>query len=326
MSQVDFEIIDEGSQRRVVARGMHGTVYESGAKCTEVQTLHTRPFLETLIRACGAATVELLQLEDPNTEFGRRAEYALDRYALDLRDQRVLDFGCGTGAPTITLARRGAAEVTAVDISTTALDVLEVRAKEAGLLSVIQAHAIGPTDHLEFVPNAGVDLVTMFEVIEHIPPGERQRILHALWTKLRPGGHLLVTAPNRACLKDGHTTGLWFANQLPPAARAWYARTVSGRCRGWSTERLLTSGLGAFSWWEFKRHLRGFPHVDLAVALPSNSLPPADGRGKQAYVLATRVLHRGLLRVFGPLEAFLPYLYLCIQKTAAQPVGDDIAS
>jgi magnesium-protoporphyrin O-methyltransferase len=54
----------------------------------------------------------------------------------DLRGQRVLDAGCGTGALAVEAARRGA-EVVAIDLSATLVDIARERApKDLGLGSI----------------------------------------------------------------------------------------------------------------------------------------------------------------------------------------------
>lgn len=103
------------------------------------------------------------------------------------RGRRVLDIGCGTGYGAAELTRTAAA-VTAIDLSPEAV-------------RWAREHTSAP---VRFVASAGerlpfreaqFDLVTSFEVIEHIPdwPGliaEARRVL-------APGGQFVVSTPNR---------------------------------------------------------------------------------------------------------------------------------
>ena len=52
---------------------------------------------------------------------------------------RILDIGCGSGAPTLELARLSQGEVTGIDINQDYLDRLSKRAMEAGLSSKVKA-------------------------------------------------------------------------------------------------------------------------------------------------------------------------------------------
>jgi ubiquinone/menaquinone biosynthesis C-methylase UbiE len=52
---------------------------------------------------------------------------------------RILDIGCGSGIPTMELARLGRGEVIGIDIDQPALDKLAVRIEKAGLTGRVQA-------------------------------------------------------------------------------------------------------------------------------------------------------------------------------------------
>jgi len=55
------------------------------------------------------------------------------RFWKDIRDKRVIDFGCGYGAEAIEMVARGAANVVGVDIRDSVLDVARARAAERGV-------------------------------------------------------------------------------------------------------------------------------------------------------------------------------------------------
>ncbi len=74
----------------------------------------------------------------------RMRSIMLSRLPADLRGARVLDAGCGTGAMTEELARRGA-EVVAVDISPQLINIAEARLP-AGLRPQVRFHAGDMTD------------------------------------------------------------------------------------------------------------------------------------------------------------------------------------
>ena len=52
---------------------------------------------------------------------------------------RILDIGCGSGIPTLELARLGRGEIIGIDIDQSALDVFTSKIKEAGLSDRIRA-------------------------------------------------------------------------------------------------------------------------------------------------------------------------------------------
>jgi ubiquinone/menaquinone biosynthesis C-methylase UbiE len=57
----------------------------------------------------------------------------------ELAKPRILDMGCGSGIPTLELARLSRGEVIGIDIDQPALDRFVMKIKEAGLASRVQA-------------------------------------------------------------------------------------------------------------------------------------------------------------------------------------------
>lgn len=102
--------------------------------------------------------------------------------------KRVLDAGCGAGFGAWELART-ASEVLAVDVSAEAIDFARERYR-GGNLRFQQADCCSLP-----AADGSVDLVTAFEVIEHIQDwrgflAESRRVL-------APGGQFIVSTPNR---------------------------------------------------------------------------------------------------------------------------------
>ena len=101
--------------------------------------------------------------------------------------RRVLDAGCGTGYGAEMLAAAGAASVMGVDSAAAVVEA--ARARAGGRLAFERADVARlPCDDGSF------DLVTCFEVIEHVPdPGA---VLGELRRVLAPGGVLAISSPN----------------------------------------------------------------------------------------------------------------------------------
>lgn len=108
-----------------------------------------------------------------------------------LEGATVLDVGCGGGLASEALARRGA-QVTAIDASPEMLKTAQLHAAESGVdIDYQHTHA----ESLAAMHAEQFDLVTCFEMIEHVP--DPQATLAALATLVRPGGHLIVSTINR---------------------------------------------------------------------------------------------------------------------------------
>ena len=105
------------------------------------------------------------------------------------RRRRVLDIGCGAGYGSAELAR-AAATVTGVDLSPEAIALAE-SSYSAPNLRFLAASATS----IPF-PDASFDLITCFEVIEHIH--EWPSLLSEARRLLSPGGQFIVSTPNKS--------------------------------------------------------------------------------------------------------------------------------
>jgi len=108
-----------------------------------------------------------------------------------LAGRSVLEVACGRGGFAAWLARQGPALVVAGDFSRTAVAKAARLAEAAGPRAVrfvvTDIGSLGCAD-------AAFDVVVSCETIEHLP--DPRAALHELARVLRPGGELLLTAPN----------------------------------------------------------------------------------------------------------------------------------
>jgi SAM-dependent methyltransferase len=115
----------------------------------------------------------------------------LVREVSSLTPGTALDVGCGEGADAIWLARRGW-QVTAVDVSATALHRAAGHAAEAGI-----AHRVTWAQHdlARSFPDGFFDLVSA--QFFHSPvaaPGDREMTLNRSASAVAPGGTLLIVS------------------------------------------------------------------------------------------------------------------------------------
>jgi 2-polyprenyl-3-methyl-5-hydroxy-6-metoxy-1,4-benzoquinol methylase len=137
-----------------------------------------------------------LERLDPAVDGGLVASEHLLRYhwAGELvRGKRVLDAGCGTGYGAAMLAEAGAAHVVGIDIAEEAV----ARAAEVSDAEFV----VGDVHELPF-PDDAFDVVTCFEVIEHVEGTEQ--VVAELTRVLAPGGVLLISSPNRDAYPAGN--------------------------------------------------------------------------------------------------------------------------
>jgi SAM-dependent methyltransferase len=148
-----------------------------------------------------------------------RARKLLDNFEslapIELRERRVLDIGCGTGALGPIVAERGGLYLGG-DYHR---HVLQFARPSPGY-SYTQCSGI----ELPF-PDRCFDLVLAFDVIEHLSGGKswQLRFLHELRRVLAPFGMILLTTPNHWYPYDAHTD-LNFPQFLPRFLRDRYIR------------------------------------------------------------------------------------------------------
>lgn len=203
--------------------------------------------------------------DDPSLQgviYRERQQAVLERVA-ELRlsaGARVLELGCGAGLLTVELARRGYA-VQAVDASISMVELTERRLAEADLTARCRAQA-GDVHRLSstFEDFALVIAVGLLPWL-HQP----DQVLAEIARVLQPGGHLVLTADNRARLStlvDPRANVL--LTPLKRLRRRLRPRTVEAarsrlhfpshvnamvRSAGFELDRTSSVGFGPFSLW-----------------------------------------------------------------------------
>jgi len=137
------------------------------------------------------------------------------------RRARLLELGCGAGQVSRMLARHG--DVTGIDQSPVGIE--RARATAPGEYHVAVLPMIP-------VPDEAFEVCVLSQVLEHFAPGEQTALLVNVRRKVRPGGHLVVTTPNRPVsmamrFRAGELQPV--ENWLEPAELT----ALLGRC-GWS--------------------------------------------------------------------------------------------
>ncbi len=105
-----------------------------------------------------------------------------------LSGRSALDVGCGAGLVCEPMARLGA-DVTGVDASAENIGVASAHAESSGLDIRYMAGELASLNLGTF------DLVTSFEVIEHV--ADKPAFLEQLAASLKPDGMLVMSTPNR---------------------------------------------------------------------------------------------------------------------------------
>lgn len=155
----------------------------------------------------------------------------LSTLPMDMRGQRLLDAGCGTGALAIAAAERGA-EVVAIDVSQGLIDVAQQRAPRHLTIDWrvgdMRNNALGLFDH-----------VVAMDSLIHYDEGDILGVLRA-WSQRSP--HIVFTfAPGTALLRTMHFVGKAFPRSdrspaILPVSEARLMRAIGDALPGYRVD------------------------------------------------------------------------------------------
>jgi 2-polyprenyl-3-methyl-5-hydroxy-6-metoxy-1,4-benzoquinol methylase len=211
------------------------------------RTTYSLALIETILRVKGLAWLcDEIRRDEDRDYVERPLLKELNAYFPTgyFSRKRILDFGCGSAASTIILARNFPdAEIVGVELYPELLQIAEGRKEHHGQANVDLCRSPSGS---QLPDNIGeFDIVVMSAVYEHLLPEERRTITEQLWRAIRPGGALFIDqAPNRMFPIELHTTGLLFINYLPDPVAYSFARRFSKRIDPNSSwESLLRQGI-----------------------------------------------------------------------------------
>lgn len=110
-----------------------------------------------------------------------------------LRDQYVLDVGCGGGILSEGMARKGA-DVLGIDLSAQALQAAQQHAANEGI-DAVAYREISAEDLADAMPGE-FDIVTCMEMLEHVP--DPASVVQACAQLVRPGGWVFFSSIHRS--------------------------------------------------------------------------------------------------------------------------------
>lgn len=220
---------ERGGGRRLVTVHPAPGVFVSRQEFT---TSYPLALIEQLLRVKAPSYLcdEIARDEDPKyVELFLR--YSLLGYVTEdeFRGARMLDFGSGSGASTVVMARMfPETEIVGVELEQALIETARLRAQHYGLSNL--AFIRSPTPD-ELPHELGTfRFINLGAVYEHLLPDERPRLLAQLWSLLELDGVFFVNQlPYRFYPIEAHTTGLPLLNYMPDrvahaAARRWSKR------------------------------------------------------------------------------------------------------
>ena len=142
----------------------------------------------------------------------------------DKKDLTILDLGCGVGDKAIVL-KKLFPSFRVLGLETVEYDDPEHKAhlphlffeKIYGKINKAYGIELGLFDGLHIdVPDASLDAIVLYAVIEHVAPEHRKAFIDSATTKLKPGGTMIVTrCPRRYGLME------FISRKLKLGAHEW---------------------------------------------------------------------------------------------------------
>jgi len=180
---------------KIEVQGTHEEATESHRYTDESFAINDQltSFAGLLCKASGSNFAGFMQERYVPGTWSKIAEYEhLPRYlfARDIAEgRRTLDFGCGTGYGTSLLSQK-AKSVVGLDIDTEALQWAREHHKRSNLS--YERHA----DFGATLPDASFDLITCFEMIEHVAEPAQRETIRNISRMLAPNGLTVISTPN----------------------------------------------------------------------------------------------------------------------------------
>lgn len=176
---------------------------------------------------------------------------ALARYkyaAKFAKNQTILEAGCGAGYGAFELAKAGAKIIYALD-----LNADSIKQCQKNYLSPRIIFKVEDLNHPEFRDQT-FDLITAFEVIEHLP--KYRQLIREFHRILKPGGLVIVSTPNKSVYSPNsqkpfypfHVKEFTLA-EFKNLFSAFEIKSVLG-------EYISGKKVMLYSWWDPRRLLR----------------------------------------------------------------------
>ena len=196
-------------------------------------TNYPHELIEQILQVKGPAYLcdEIMRDEDPRyVQHSFRWDILSFIGQEDFAGKRVLDFGSGSGASSMVLARMFPdTTIVGVELLPELVDLSRHRAKFHGVNDRV-SFQLSP-DSSNLPPDIGdFDFIIFSAVYEHLLPRERRAVLPLICERLIQGGIIFLDqTPYRWFPIETHTSGLPIINYLPDRIALIYAHRFSKR-------------------------------------------------------------------------------------------------
>ena len=181
-----------------------------------------------------------------------------------IKNSKILEIGCGTGAFTVSLCEQGA-NVTAIDLDEKSMETARKRLSIYGLRAeIVKLNAVDIKTRFR----GGFDFIIYSASMEHMTYTERIQTIKAAYEMLGDNQYIvLVGIPNRLWHTDAHTSLEPFFHWLPDELAMDYAKFTSRKGFNNGFDKDSEDDLLRFARWG-----RGVSYHEFEVAVGNGKL------------------------------------------------------
>ncbi len=188
--------------------------------------------------------------EKPNEDlFGSKLARISFMKMSNIKDKVILDIGCGYGWCELVLLKKGAKQVTGIEISEKDLKTARDNVKDKRV-----DFNVGSAIKLPF-PDSSFDTVVSWEVLEHIPKNTEQKMFKEISRVLKKGGVSYLSTPHQHICSNIFDPAWWLIghrhysfNQLNEFVESNGMKVVSHKIRGSWWGVILNSNMYIAKW------------------------------------------------------------------------------
>ena len=181
-----------------------------------------------------------------------------------IKNSKILEIGCGTGALTVPLCEQGA-RVTAIDLDEQAMKITGKRLSIYGLSAeIVKLSAVDIKTRF----HGGFDFIIYSASMEHMTYTERIQTIKAAYEMLDDSQYIIIIeTPNRLWHTDGHTSLEPFFHWLPDELAMDYAKFTSRNRFNQGFDKNSADDILSFARWG-----RGVSYHEFEVAVGRGNL------------------------------------------------------
>jgi len=167
----------------------------------------------------GRPPTDKLIIENLSPSSGKVALFQIINSYVNIKGKSFMEVGFGSGVTMACAGEFGARKITGIEIKPDLFRMAFLRCHDVGITPILLE---GDVYNYNF--NQTYDVISCWQVLEHIEQWKQKDVIKKLYRMLKTGGVLFIQIPNKSCFIDTHDSLLPFAHWLPPEIGKRYTK------------------------------------------------------------------------------------------------------